>query len=109
MKFITSKEPIISAKWYIIKIEISKDQKTVLSIRDNLTGKEEQTLTENPKRGTDFDGFKNAKIRVATNQSKTEFFNGKIEAPEIKVDGKTILKYDFSQQIPLFEVPAEIA
>ena len=45
---------------------------------------------------------------MATDQSKTEFFNGKIEAPEIKVDGKTILKYDFSQQIPLFEVPAEI-
>jgi len=108
VKFITSKAPIILAKWYIINIEISKDQKTVICIRDNLTGKEEQNHQENPKRGIDLDEFENAKIRVATDQSKTEFFNGKIEAPEIKVDGKTILKYDFSQQIPLFEVPAEI-
>ena len=108
VKFITSKEPIILAKWYIISIEISKDQKIVLCIRDNLNGEEEQTHTENSVHGIDLDEFENAKIRVATDQSKTEFFNGKIEAPQIKVDGKTILKYDFSQQIPSFEVPAEI-
>ena len=108
VKFITSKEPIISAKWYTISIEISKDQKTVLCIRDNLNGEEEQTHKENSLHCIDLDEFENAKIRVATDQSKTEFFNGKIEAPQIKVDGKTILKYDFSQQMPSFEVPAEI-
>ena len=72
-----------------------------------MTGEKEQTYTKNPKRGINLDKFESAKIRVATDQSKTEFFNGKIEAPEIKVDGKTILKYDFSKQIPLFEVPTE--
>ena len=107
VKIITSKEPIISAKWYTISIEIWKDQKTVLCIRDQMTGEKEQTYAKNPKHGINLNEFESAKIRVATDQSKTEFFNGKIEAPEITVDGKTILKYDFSQQIPLFEVPAE--
>ena len=107
VRIITSKEPITSAKWYAISIEIWKDQKTVLCIRNQMTGVEEQTYTKNPKPGINLDEFESAKIRVATDQSKTKFFNGKIEAPEIKVDGKTILKYDFSQQIPLFEVPAE--
>ncbi len=107
VRIITSKEPIIPASWYTISIEIWKDQKTVLCICNQMTGVEEQTYTKNPKRGINLDGFESAKIRVATDQSKTEFFNGKIEAPEISVDGKTILKYDFSKQIPLFEVPAE--
>ena len=98
VKIITSKEPIISAKWYTISIEIWKDQKTVLCIRDQMTGEKEQTYTKNPKRGINLDKFESAKIRVATDQSKTEFFNGKIEAPEITVDGKTILKYDFSSR-----------
>ena len=107
LRIITSKEPIVSAKWYTITLEIWKDQKTVLCIRNRMTGEEEQTYTKNPKHGINLNEFESSKIRVATDQSKTEFFNGKIEAPEIKVDGKTILKYDFSQQIPFFEVPAE--
>ncbi len=39
VKFITSKEQIILAKWYTIRIEISIDQKTVLCIRYNMTWK----------------------------------------------------------------------
>ena len=104
LRIITSKEPIVSAKWYKITLEIWKDQKTVLCIRNRMTGEEEQTYTKNPKHGINLNEFESSKIRVATDQSKTEFFNGKIEAPEIEVDGKTILKYDFSRQLSLIHI-----
>lgn len=105
---ITSKRALIKARWYSINVEILKGQKTVLRIFDQSTRTEEQTATEHPERRIYLDDQARSKIKIATDQINREFFNGKIEAPEIKVDGKSILKYDLAQQMSLFEVPAEI-
>ena len=63
VEVITSKEPINLARWYSISVEISNDRNTVLSIRENLTGKEDQANTKSKKCGIKLDKNESAKIR----------------------------------------------
>ncbi len=97
--------------WHSLEFKVAASGVVVLDVKSMMTAKADIEIAKNSH--TEFDLAQmfpisvKAPVRIAAGFGDARCcFNGKIEAPEILVDGSLIAKWDFSQDISSLSVKA---